>query len=344
MTPPINKTPRVSIGVPVYNGQQFLSQALDCLLAQTYADLELIVCDNCSTDRTQEIGRAYAEKDPRIRYYRNTTNIGVDRNFNLAFSLSRGEYFKWASADEVCAPELVERCAQILDARPEVVLCYPKTRLIEESGAFVSDYEDLLDIQAQSPNKRLALLFWNLRMCNAAFGLIRSYAIRQTRPYGSFSNSDLPFLAELVLRGAFVEVPERLFSRRISSTSVQKYPSTHDRMVLFEPSRAGQLFFPNWKLFAFHVSAIHRVPMNWVERLKCYARMHILLKKRGRDLIEDWRLAAKHLVGRLAHRNPKVRPGAHLNHLPFPEQQKSAAPSGKRYRQLRARLNLFLRR
>jgi glycosyltransferase involved in cell wall biosynthesis len=296
MTPPMNKPPLVSIGVPVYNGQQFLSQTLDCLLAQTYAHLELIICDNCSADRTQEIGLAYAEKDPRVRYYRNTTNIGVDRNFNLAFSLSRGEYFKWASADEVCAPELVERCAQVLDAKPNVVLCYPKTRLIEESGAVVNDYEDMLDIQAESPNKRLALLFWNLRMCNAAFGLIRSSAIRQTRPYGSFSNSDLPFLAELILRGAFVEVPERLFSRRISSMSVQVYPSVHDRMVLFEPSRVGQLFFPNWKFFAYHVCAIHRVPMNWVERLKCYARMHILLKKRGQDLIEDLKFASRYVL------------------------------------------------
>jgi len=264
-------------------------------LAQTYGDLELIVCDNCSTDRTQEIGRAYAGKDPRVRYHRNAVNIGVDRNFNLAFSMSRGDYFKWATDDEICAPELIERCVQVLDARPEVVLCYPKTRLVDDSGAFLNDYEDMLDIQAESPNKRLALLFWNLRMCNAAFGLMRSSAIKKTLPYGSFSNSDLPFLAELILRGAFVEVPERLFSRRISSMSVQKYPSVHDRMVLFEPSKAGKLFFPSWKLFAYHVWAIHRVRMNWFERLKCYARMEILLKKRGQDLIEDLKFAFRYV-------------------------------------------------
>lgn len=306
MTPPTNKPHLVSIGVPVYNGQQFLSQTLDCLLAQTYADLELIVCDNCSTDRTQEIGRAYAEKDPRVRYYRNASNIGVDRNFNLAYSLSRGEYFKWASADEVCAPDLVERCVQVLDARPEVVLCYPKTRLIGESGEFVNDYEDMLDIQAESPNKRLALLFWNLRMCNASFGLIRSSAIKQSQPFGSFSNSDLPFLAELILRGAFVELPERLFSRRFSSMSALIHPSVHDRMVLFEPSRVGQLFFPSWKLFAYHVSAIHRVPMNWVERLKCYARLQILWKKRGHELMEDLKFASQYVLSSGSNRTNRT--------------------------------------
>jgi glycosyltransferase involved in cell wall biosynthesis len=306
MTPLMDKPPRVSIGVPVYNGQQFLNETLDCLLAQTYHDLELIVCDNCSTDRTQEIGLAYAEKDPRVRYYRNSANIGVDRNFNLAFSLARGEYFKWASADELCAPDLVERCSQVLDARPEVVLCYPKTRLIGESGAFVNDYEDMLDIQAESPNKRLALLFWNLRMCNASFGLIRSSAIKQSRPFGSFSNSDLPFLAELILRGPFVELPERLFSRRISSMSALIYPSVHDRMVLFEPSRVGQLFFPSWKLFAYHVSAIHRVPMNWVERLKCYARLQILLKKRGEELMQDLKFASRYVLSSGSNRRNRA--------------------------------------
>jgi len=306
MTPLMDKPPRVSIGVPVYNGQRFLNETLDCLLAQTYHDLELIVCDNCSTDRTQEIGLAYAEKDPRVRYYRNSANIGVDRNFNLAFSLARGEYFKWASADEVCAPDLVERCSQILDARPEAVLCYPKTRLIGESGAFVNDYEDMLDIQAESPNKRLALLFWNLRMCNASFGLIRSSAIKQSRPFGSFSNSDLPFLAELILRGPFVELPERLFSRRISSMSALIYPSVHDRMVLFEPGRVGQLFFPSWKLFAYHISAIHRVPMNWVERLKCYARLQILLKKRGQELMQDLKFASRYVLSSGSNRRNRA--------------------------------------
>src|ERR1700753_1165422 len=93
------KAPKVSIGLPVYNDDRFLAQTLDCLLSQSYRDFELIICDNCSTDKTEAICRSYADKDARIRYHRNRTNIGVSRNFNLSFRLSRGEYFKWAAAN-----------------------------------------------------------------------------------------------------------------------------------------------------------------------------------------------------------------------------------------------------
>ena len=77
MTP----TPRVSIGVPVYNGERFLALTLDSLLAQTYRDFEIIIGDNASIDRTEEIGRTYAAKDPRVRYVRHEHNLGLARNY-----------------------------------------------------------------------------------------------------------------------------------------------------------------------------------------------------------------------------------------------------------------------
>src|SRR5262249_38674640 len=101
VTPAGERTLPVSIGMAVYNGERYLPQTLDSLLAQTYSDFELIICDNCSIDGTEEICRSYVARDSRIHYYRNRTNIGVDRNFNLAFKLSRGKYFKWAADDDL---------------------------------------------------------------------------------------------------------------------------------------------------------------------------------------------------------------------------------------------------
>src|ERR1035438_9843576 len=98
MTPPV---PRVSIGLPVYNGENYLDPALNSILRQDYSDLELIISDNASTDATGNICREYAAKDPRIRYYRNETNIGASANFNCLVKLARGEYFKWAAHDDV---------------------------------------------------------------------------------------------------------------------------------------------------------------------------------------------------------------------------------------------------
>src|SRR6266850_1186232 len=134
--------PRVSIGLPVYNGERYVEETLDSLLAQTYEDFELIICDNDSGDRTQEICQSYAAKDRRIRYGRNPTNLGAAKNYRLTFELSSGEYFRWATCDDLFAPTSLERCIEVLDRELSTVLVYPKTKLIDDRGRIISDYDD----------------------------------------------------------------------------------------------------------------------------------------------------------------------------------------------------------
>jgi glycosyltransferase involved in cell wall biosynthesis len=296
MTTAIHKFPRVSIGVAVYNGERFLSKTLDSLLAQTFTEYEIIICDNCSRDATEQICRSYAASDSRIQYHRNSANIGAPRNFNLVTTLARGEYFKWSGADDLCAPAMIERCVEVLDQRSAVVLCYPKTRLIDENGVPVEEYEDRLDLQIAAPNWRFAGLLLNIRMCNAVFGLIRSSTLKRTNLFGIYSNSDRAFLAELALHGPFVELPEPLFFRRSFELSAIKYRSPYERMVMFEPNSVGELSFPNWRLFFGFLSAIHRAPLGWVEKLRCYARMHIWLRRWRAGLGEDLVVALQYFM------------------------------------------------
>ena len=96
----MSKPPRISIGMPVYNGEQFLAGALDSVLTQDFEDFELIISDNASEDGTQKICLDYAARDRRIRYYRNEMNIGGSRNHSRVFELSAAEYFKWAHYDD----------------------------------------------------------------------------------------------------------------------------------------------------------------------------------------------------------------------------------------------------
>jgi glycosyltransferase involved in cell wall biosynthesis len=110
--------PQVSVGLPVYNGERFVADALASILAQTWQDLEVIVCDNASTDRTREICEAFAARDPRVRYYRNERNLGASPNWNRAFELSRGELFKWAAHDDVLCPTYIERAVAALMRSP----------------------------------------------------------------------------------------------------------------------------------------------------------------------------------------------------------------------------------
>ena len=194
-----SEMPTLSIGLPVYNDDKFLSQTLDCLLSQSYCDFELIICDNASTDNTSEICRSYASRDSRIRYHRNQTNLGVSRNFNLSFHLSRGKYFKWAAANDLCAQDMIERCIAALDGRPDAVLCFAKTRIVDEQGELRTDYEDQLDLQSDSPSERFRMLLRGVDLVNVTYGVSRSSALRATRLEQPYSNSDIAFLAELVL-------------------------------------------------------------------------------------------------------------------------------------------------
>jgi len=106
--------PQVSIGMPVYNGEPFIQEALDSLLAQTFADFELIISDNASTDGTEAICREYAARDKRIRCVRQPENLGAAANFQFVLDEAVGEYFMWAAADDVWLPKFIETCMKLL--------------------------------------------------------------------------------------------------------------------------------------------------------------------------------------------------------------------------------------
>src|SRR5437660_3984326 len=136
------RAPRVTIGVPVYNGEKYLAECLDSLVKQTYSDLEIVICDNSSTDETQYICERYASRDSRIRYVRNPVNIGLGGNFRSVLELARGEYFKAAAADDTCAAEFIEQCVAALDRNPSVILAYPLTSIIDGHGNRVNECSD----------------------------------------------------------------------------------------------------------------------------------------------------------------------------------------------------------
>jgi glycosyltransferase involved in cell wall biosynthesis len=127
-------TPRVSLGMPVYNGEAYLEEALRSLLGQTFEDFELIISDNASTDRTRSICLDYAAHDRRIRFLRNEINVGFCRNQNRVIESSTGEYFLLTHHDDVRAPNYLERTVAVMDADPSIVVCYTKTRDIDERG------------------------------------------------------------------------------------------------------------------------------------------------------------------------------------------------------------------
>jgi glycosyltransferase involved in cell wall biosynthesis len=212
----VKRSPRVSISLPVFNGENYLRAAIDSILAQTYRDFELIISDNASTDATQEICRNYVEKDQRVRYIRNAQNIGASANYNNAFRLSAaGEYFKWAAHDDLLTPTYLEMCVAALDREPDAVLAQPIVGVIDSNGTILRISDNDLELAgAGRPSDRFAAFAKLPRTCWESFGLIRRDALARTALIGPYSFSDITLIAELALLGRFVLVPEVLFLNR----------------------------------------------------------------------------------------------------------------------------------
>jgi glycosyltransferase involved in cell wall biosynthesis len=263
-------TPRLSIGLPVFNGERYLRHAIDSILNQTYRDFELIISDNASTDQTMEICLKYQAQDPRIRYYRNPENLGASENFNKVFACSRGEYFKWAAADDVIAPTFLATCIEVLDRVPSVVLCYSKVYRIDASGDVTGVYDFPMKVDANEAHIRFTDLIMVDHQCWAVFGVIRKNILAQTQLIAKFVGSDRVLLAEMSLRGPFCECPEYLFYRRDHpECSTRKY-DIYNILAWYDPMQKNYPTLFSWRIWGGYLSSIIRINMLFRERLLCF--------------------------------------------------------------------------
>ena len=205
----------VSIGMPVYNEERYIEQALQSLLSQSVEDFELIISDNASTDRTGEICLAYAAKDVRVRYYRMETNLGSIANLSRVFQLSNAPYFFWASGHDIRHETFIARCVEILEQDTSVVLCYSGARWLEPDGRLGDVLSGHVETRGMSQVSRFRTVMWSLGGFNYPInGIMRSDALRRTSLIRNTIGPDVLLLHELALLGTFAEVPEPLLSIR----------------------------------------------------------------------------------------------------------------------------------
>jgi len=265
---PVGDTPRITIGMPTYNGQATIASAIESLLSQSFGDFELIVGDNASTDATVEVATSFAKLDARVRVIRRAVNLGANANYSLLVHEARGEHFKWASCNDWCAPTFLERCIEVLDARPDVVIAYPKTRLFMESLADAADYEDNLDLQQDDPSARFLQVCSAMRLSNAMNGVIRLSALRRTRLMPSYRAADMVMTGHLALLGKFVEIPEYLFYRRMTPETATRLRSDEGTTQHFHPNRGAEMLFQNWKIQAGWSTALLVAPISPAAKLR----------------------------------------------------------------------------
>ena len=216
----------MSVGIPVWNGETFIRAGLDSLLGQTFDDLELIISDNASTDATQAICEAYAERDPRIRYHRNAHNLGLQANFEKVLELASTPYFMWGCPDDLWDATYVGKMVAVLDSRTSVVVAGSNAAAIDAHGVLLGHFDNSA---VYSPGAIADRARTFIRTppggghATLIYGLMRTPVIQRLGyapprlvrdPNRGYYATDLLTLFRLMLEGDFHVVEETLYFHR----------------------------------------------------------------------------------------------------------------------------------
>jgi glycosyltransferase involved in cell wall biosynthesis len=256
----------------VYNGERFLARAIESILHQELCDFELVISDNASTDATAEIARSFAARDERVRYIRHDVNRGPAWNWSHLVLVTTAPLFKWASHDDELRPSWLARCLAALDEAPEAALAYTRRTRIDADGNVLAPSRQrpkrFLAPDA-GPGERLADFLARTTSCIEAYGVIRRPALERTRLLMPFPASDRVLLAELVLQGHFVEIPDELFLHRDhGGRSMRNFATAVDRTAWYDPVRGAHPVLPTWRLGWEYLRAIERASLPAGERAR----------------------------------------------------------------------------
>ena len=277
----MSASPRLSIGLPVYNGESLLPEAMEALLGQSYKDFELIISDNASTDRTAEICRGYAERDSRVRYICQPRNIGMVPNHNFVVTVARGEFFKWASHDDLYARDFLQRCVAALDEHPEAALAHSWCVLTNEAWEPIQFFKYPQATAAPRASARFRSMLFDGKG-DWTYAVFRTSILRQTPLHGTYHGGDRTLITEFALHGTLYQVPDWLYFRR---DHPDRHLSTRGWSTTFDYRRASRVRNPAVRLYAEYlwgyVSAVRRAPLPRAEKRECYGHLARWLASRA---------------------------------------------------------------
>lgn len=287
---------KLSLALPVYNGENFLRECLESILSQTYTDFELLISDNCSTDSTQDICREFAARDDRIRLIFHEKNIGAAGNFNFAYHETKAPFFKWVAHDDLLEPTFLEKTMAALERNPDACLAHSHTRIFTDNLAEGEEFIPNFKAGADNPVGRLWDMLLHGQRCYEVFGIIRRSALDKTDLIGNHKGGDNVLLYRLSLIGMFEIVPETLFLLRRhekQSTSMEKDSQAFQQWFT---GRTARLSFPDWRF----MRAVWKIPLGislpLMTRVRCYMAVIYETWARRRRLIQNLRVAAEILI------------------------------------------------
>lgn len=271
--------PLVSIGLPVYNGENYVREALDSLLAQSYENFELIISDNASTDATGEICREYAARDPRIRYDRAAQNKGASWNFNRVLELSGGEFFMWAGHDDLWHPEYISKCVAALAADKDAVLCHSEGQPITTEGEAVGEPYIGIVNEGETMRERWRNTHENWEIHAAIYGVMRTETAKKVAPIETYASADLILISEIALHGKIIQIPEILQFKRLAPLEEARYKSPEGMMEYLGATKINKVWMHRFKVMRKCIAGLKHSGVSSADTLKMSGDIFLIYLK-----------------------------------------------------------------
>lgn len=278
--------PKITIGLPVYNGENYLAETIESVLSQTFEDFVLFISDDASTDATAGICRRYAQRDSRIEYIRRAVNRGGPANFAFVVTANESQYFKFQAHDDPLLPKFLETCVEVLDAQPEIVMAAPAFQLIDDDGkrlpydaaaGCLIDRagnpwplgEDNKDLQSADTVERFRAVVEDTTVVAEQFGVMRQKLL-QVPTQANYLGSDKPYLAKLALRGRFWLGSEVLWMRRLHSAGFSM-AAAKDAKYRFQwfGQQSSNILLHKARFTVDYLGAVLEADLSVAERWEC---------------------------------------------------------------------------
>jgi glycosyltransferase involved in cell wall biosynthesis len=247
----MNKKPLVSIGIPLYNDEDYVEESLKSLLNQTYKKFEIIISDDNSTDNSPDICKKYTKKDNRIKYFKNNKNLGEIDNFNQVIRLAKGKYFMWATGHDKWNKGYISKCIQKLEENPKASVCFSYRKYIDKDGDEIKLDKKKLNTLNNPKFIRFIKSIWIL--CDHVFyGVIKTDKLKKTRGYLYVLGPDHVLRTEMAFQGEFAQIEEELLYMRIHREENQEEAELR-RLTRWSKKKEMNFFY----LYLPHLATVH---------------------------------------------------------------------------------------
>ncbi|MEN6467039.1 MAG: glycosyltransferase [Syntrophaceae bacterium] len=273
----------LSVGLPVFNGEKYIAQAIESILVQDFENFELIISDNCSTDRTRDICLYYQGRDSRIHYHRFDENMGMLTNFLAVLGLSESPFFMFASHDDLREKSFMSSCLCDLLCDPSIALVFTRSKVMDADSNYLGIANDGLSAFDENPAERFRHVIWELGMCNAMLGVFRTSMLKKITCWGATQFFDTLLLAEISLLGKIVQLEDPLFIRRLTRNYNYRSHDERNTQLIFEidPKLLKEgITLPHCRLAYGHLDIINQSALDDPEKENLMKEVFHCFRKR----------------------------------------------------------------